>query len=404
MHSQGGEFLRASMGICDIAIVGAGPYGLSAAAHLKAGGMDVRVFGECMSFWESHMPEGMLLRSPWAGSHFSDPRSQFTLNAFKLVNGNHLSAPLPLRRFIDYGRWFQRCAVPHVDSRKVARIEFEPRGFRLLLEDGEPVTSRRVVVAGGILPFARKPLEFSNLSAAHASHTSEHRDLVEFRGRRLIVIGAGQSALETAALLHQMGTEVELIVRAPAIRWLHQRPSLHRWPVCALLYAWPDVGPAGLSHVIAAPNLFNKLPRALQDRLARRSIRAAGAAWLKARLQGVPITLNRTIRSATVSRSVVKLTLDDGSEREADHVLLATGYRVNIGLYRFLSELLTSIRQVDGYPVLDSAFGSSLPGLHFLGSPAAWSFGPLMRFVAGADFASRALAQGIMTKLRNARV
>jgi hypothetical protein len=171
------------------------------------------------------------------------------------------------------------------------------------------------------------------------------------------------------------------------------------------LYAWPDVGPAGLSHVIAAPNIFNKLPRDLQDRLAPRSIRAAGAAWLKPRLQGVPITLNRTVRSAIVSQDEVKLTLDDGSERRADHVLLATGYRVNIGMYRFLSaELLSSIRQVDGYPVLDSAFGSSLPGLHFLGSPAAWSFGPLMRFVAGADFASRALAQGVMTKLRNPRV
>lgn len=393
------------MGICDIAIVGAGPYGLSAAAHLKAGGMDVRVFGECMSFWESHMPEGMLLRSPWAGSHFSDPRSQFTLDAFKLVNGNHLSAPLPLKRFIDYGRWFQRCAVPRVDSRRVARIDVGPLGLRLILEDGELVTSRRVVIASGILPFARKPLEFSELSAAHASHTSEHRDLREFQGRRLIVIGAGQSALETAALLHEMGTEVEVIVRAPAIRWLHQRPLFHRWPVSALLYAWPDVGPAGLSHVIAAPNIFNKLPRDLQDRLAPRSIRAAGAAWLKPRLQGVPITLNRTVRSAIVSQDEVKLTLDDGSERRADHVLLATGYRVNIGMYRFLSaELLSSIRQVDGYPVLDSAFGSSLPGLHFLGSPAAWSFGPLMRFVAGADFASRALAQGVMTKLRNPRV
>jgi cation diffusion facilitator CzcD-associated flavoprotein CzcO len=351
------------------------------------------------------MPEGMLLRSPWAGSHFSDPRSQFTLDAFKSVNGNHLSAPLPLSRFIEYGRWFQRCAVPHVDSRKVARIDVEPLGFRLILEDGELVTSRRVVIASGILPFARKPLEFSSLSAAHASHTSEHSGLREFQGRRLIVIGAGQSALESAALLHEMGTEVEVIVRAPAIRWLHQRPLFHRWPVSALLYAWPDVGPAGVSHVIAAPNIFNKLPRDLQDRLAPRSIRAAGAAWLKPRLQGVPITLNRTVLSAVVSQGGVKITLDDGSEREADHVLLATGYRVNIGLYRFLpAELLSSIRQVDGYPVLDSAFGSSLPGLHFLGSPAAWSFGPLMRFVAGADFASRALAQGIMTKLRNSRV
>jgi FAD-dependent urate hydroxylase len=391
------------MASCDIAILGAGPYGLSAAAHLRAANNKVvRVFGECMSFWESHMPVGMFLRSPWAATHLSDPRGELTLDAFKSINGNHLSAPVPLDRFIEYGRWFQRRAVPDVDPRKVAAIEAESSGFRLTLEDGEVVKPQRVIVASGIIPFAWRPSQFRSLSPEFASHSSEHRDLGGFGGRRLVVVGGGQSALESAALLHEAGAEVEVIVRSPVVRWLHQNPLLHTWPVSALLYAWPDVGPAVVSHVVARPSLFRQLPGKLQDRLGPRSIRPAGANWLKPRLQNVAITTSRSVKAAVPFGGHVKLILDDGSERVVDHVLLATGYRVDIGLYPFLSgKLLAAIRRINGYPQLDSGFESSVPGLHFLGAPAALSFGPLLRFVAGAEFASLALTRKILGKRAN---
>src|ERR1700740_2451196 len=101
---------------CDIAILGAGPYGLSAAAHLAAAdGLDVRVFGEPMSFWEKHMPKGMLLRSPLAGSQRPDHYRALTLQAYAGTSGNHITYPLPLDRFIDYGRWFHSRAVPNLD-------------------------------------------------------------------------------------------------------------------------------------------------------------------------------------------------------------------------------------------------------------------------------------------------
>ena len=381
-------------------IVGAGPYGLSAAAHLNASeGEDIRVFGECMGFWERHMPIGMFLRSPWAGSNLSDPNSKLTLDTFKSVNGSYLSAPIPLDRFIDYGRWFQRQAVPHVDPRRVSRIEAESEGFQLTLEDGEVFSARRVIVASGIVPFAWKPPQFKDLSPDVASHTSEHQDLRHFAGQKLAVVGGGQSALESAALLREVGAEVEVIVRAPVVHFLQTKPLLHTWPVSALLYAWPDVGPAGVSHLVAAPNWFRSLPRRWQDKLGPRAIRPAGAKWLIPRLRNVTITTSRSVESATHTGNELRLSLDDRSERRVNHILLATGYRVNIGLYSFLSEkLLAGIRQVEGYPVLDSHFESSIPGLYFLGAPAAWSFGPLMRFVAGADFAARALTQKIRRK------
>src|SRR5262249_36337922 len=131
---------------CDIAVVGAGPYGLAAAAHLLAAGFDVRVFGETMSFWERQMPVGRLLRSPREASSSADPAGAFTLDRYEASIGVAATRPVPLERFVDYGRWFQREAVPDVDPRRVVRLKTGPGGFRLELEDGEHVVARRVVL------------------------------------------------------------------------------------------------------------------------------------------------------------------------------------------------------------------------------------------------------------------
>ena len=388
---------------CDVAIVGAGPYGLSTAAHLgAANGLDICVFGQPMSFWEQHMPKRMLLRSPLAGSHLSDPSRNLTLQAYAGIAGNHLHYPLPLHRFIEYGRWFQTQAVPRIDQRRVSRVEKNGGGLQLTLEDGERWKARRVIVAAGIEPFAWHPQEFKHLPRAAASHSCEHRDLSQFAGKKVVVIGGGQSALESAALLKEEGAEVELLVRAPFVRWLWRQKWFHTFkPVARLLYAPADVGQAGLSHLVARPNLFRRLPRPIQNRWARRAIRPAGAGWLKPRCESIRMTTGRVVNSAAMTGEQVTLRLSDGTERRVDHVLLATGYRVDISRYPFLSRgLLESIRRIGGYPWLDSGFQSTVPGVHFLGAPAAWSFGPLMRFVAGADFASRAVARGILGTAR----
>ena len=387
------------MAKCDVAIVGAGPYGLSAAAHLRAAnGLDIRVFGEPMSFWERHMPKGMLLRSPLAGSHLSDPSRSLTLQAYQKKSGKQVTAPLPLYRFTDYGRWFQSQAVPDLDRRKVSLVEKNGTGFQLTLEDGESWKARRVIVAAGIVPFAWHPSEFSHLPFTLASHACEHCDLSRFAGKRVAVIGGGQSALESAALLNETGAEVEVLVRAPFVRWLWRQKWFHTFrPVARLLYAPPDVGQAGLSHIVARPNVFRRLPRSLQDRWGKRAIRAAGAAWLNPRCAPIRISTGTSVVSASPVAEQVVLKLSDGTERRVDHVLLATGYRVDVSRYPFLSgRMLESMRRINGYPQLDSGFQTSIPGLHFLGAPAAWSFGPLMRFVAGSEFASLAVTRGIL--------
>lgn len=392
---------------CDATIIGAGPYGLSAARHLRTiKGLEVRVFGEPMSFWEQQMPVGMLLRSNWTATQIASPGSTLSLDAFQKATGADFYMPVPLDRFVQYGQWYHQQAVPDVDRRHVCRVEGGPNGFTITLQDGEIVRSPRVVVAAGIGSFARRPAEFDHVPPELASHSSVHRDLGTFAGKKVLVIGGGQSALESAALLQENGAQPEVISRSQTIHWLqgwlsktlHHRSGLF---VRNLLYAPTDVGPAGLSQLMARPDLLNRLPRGLRDKLWKRSVRPAGAGWLVPRLKDVPLRLGRSVVSAAVLGERVKVRLSDGTERAVDHVLLGTGYRVDISKYEFLSpKLKESIACHNGYPKLRPGLETSVAGLHILGAPAAWSFGPLMQFVSGTNYASPALLRCIVSQTR----
>jgi FAD-dependent urate hydroxylase len=385
---------------CNVTIIGAGPYGLASAAYLRAAGVESRVFGEPMSFWEKQMPVGMCLRSNWGASHIADPKHELTLDAYCRENGNHVGKPIPIERFIDYGRWFQRKAVPNVERKTVVEMGSEANGFKIRLEDGEQFRSRRVIIATGISSFTSRPTEFSPIPSALASHTSEHSDLRKFRGQRVAIIGGGQSALESAALLKESGAEVEVIVRQPQLNWVGLHAKLHRLGlISSFLYSKRDVGPAGISRLVAAPHVFRLFPRGFQNRTAYRAIRPAGAGWLRPRLTEVPISLGRRVISAKEQGSRVRLQLDDHSERLVDHALLATGFRVDVSRYGFLGpSVVKQLKTVNGYPVLKRGLESSIPGLHFIGKPAAWSFGPLLGFVSGAEFASTEVLRHIANR------
>jgi NADPH-dependent 2,4-dienoyl-CoA reductase/sulfur reductase-like enzyme len=377
-------------------IIGAGPYGLAAAARLRAAGAEARVFGRAMEFWAA-MPRGMLLRSSWEASHIGDPDGAHSLDAYEGWRGSALPRPVPLDAFVGYGRWVQARAVPQLEDRRVERIDRAGGGFRVRMEDGETLRARRVIVAAGIAAFARRPAVFANLAPEQASHVSEHRDLSAFRGRRVLVIGGGQSALESAALLHEGGAQVQVIARAPRIHWLHGdtvRGTLGA--VQRLAYTREDVGPPGINRIVSAPRLLRAIPEPLRGWISRRAIRPAGSQWLRPRLRDVPVHAGRSVVRATAGGRTVHVTLDDGSRRTADHLLLATGYQVDATRYPFLApDLLRGLRQVGGYPVLSDGMESSVAGLHFLGAPAALSFGPLMRFVSGSHYAATRLARAI---------
>jgi FAD-dependent urate hydroxylase len=347
------------------------------------------------------MPVGMLLRSNWTATQIADPGDCLTLERYQAACENRVSLPVPLDRFIQYGTWYQQRAVPNLDRRSVTLVERDSDRFRVRLEDDQALMARRVVIATGIGSFVWIPPPFRDLPPSVASHTSSHRDFGNFARKRVIVIGGGQSALESAALLHESGAEVEVLARTHHIHWLQGATSRllhHRLgkSVNRVLYAPTDVGPAGISQLMARPDLVRSLPRAVQDRLRKRAVRPAGARWLVSRLSNVPIRLGRSVVSAAVTGDRIRLRLDDQSEEVADHALLGTGYRVDISLHKFISpKLRAAIDSVGGFPVLGRGLETSVPGLHILGAPAARSFGPLMQFVSGTKYTSRALLRCI---------
>ncbi len=343
------------------------------------------------------MPRGMCLRSNWGASHIADPKKELSLDSYCSDTGTPCPKPIPLNRFVDYGHWYQGRAVPDLDRRMIHRIEADARGFKVITSDEETFTSKRVVIATGIDAFASCPPAFSEIPSALASHSSAHDNLGKFKGRSIVVIGAGQSALESAVLCREAGAEVEVIARQDNLNWVGMHPRLHHLgPISRLLYSNRDVGPAGISRLVAAPHLFRMFPHWFQDPVTYRAIRPAVAGWLRPRLTDLPITFGRQVTSAIAIGSQLRLKLDDHTERLVDHALLATGYRVDVSRYQFLSDaLLKRLKTAIGYPVLGRGLECSVPGLHFLGKPAAWSFGPIVGFVSGAEFAAKELVRSV---------
>jgi cation diffusion facilitator CzcD-associated flavoprotein CzcO len=383
---------------CDVVVVGSGPYGLSAATHLKNKGLDVRAFGRPMEFWDKKMPAGMLLRSPRPASNLSDPSARYTLDEYEKAVGKSPAHPVPLETFVDYGKWFQRQAFPALDSREVTRVEKVPGGFRSVLEDGESIRSKKVVVAAGVAAFQRIPSEFRPLPSELLTHCYSGFDVPSFKGRKVTVIGAGQSALESGALLHEAGADVEIVMKLDGLRWIGQHPWLHQMgPISAMMYSKHDIGPAGISRLVAYPQVMRHVPLGLRNKIGKRAVRAAGSQWLKPRLKDVKVRYSQFVTSTKAIGSRAQLTLRDGSVIDTDHVMLGTGYAVDISKFPFLApDLLRTIAIAEGYPVLADGFESSQPGLHFIGAVAARSFGPLMRFVTGADYAVKALTRKLV--------
>ena len=385
---------------CEVVVLGAGPYGLSTGMFLKSRNIEVRVFGEPMDFWATKMPKGMLLRSPREASSIADPENAYTLEAYEAASGTKPVAPLPIETFVRYGRWFQQRLGSVVEPRIIEEVRQSNGGFSVTFQDGEAIRSKRVVVAAGIGVFRRKPQVFRDVPAQLVSHCYEGRELAEFTGKRVAVIGAGQSALESAALLHEAGAQVELIAKIPALRWIGRHKWLHQLgPITTMLYSKYDVGPAGISRLVAYPRVVSQIPLPLKDKIRVRAVRPAGSRWLPPRLVSVNISTGRFVQSARALGNEIELKLDDDSERRVDHVLLGTGYDVDISKYNFLApELVGSIQRLNGYPDLSRGFASSVPGLHFVGATAARSFGPLLYFVAGTEYAGRELASYIAAR------
>jgi predicted ATP-grasp superfamily ATP-dependent carboligase len=382
-----------------IAVIGAGPNGLAATAHLRDAGFTTICFGEPLQSWAERMPAGMLLRSRWRSSHIANPGRRLMLDDYQAAGRRAIgSSPISREDFIDYGRWFARQVVPDLDSRRVVLVtRATGGGFRLTLDDGEELAVSRVVVAAGIQPFAHCPEPFTSLSGSVRSHAYDYGDLAVLAGRRVAVIGGGQSALESATLLHERGADVEVLCRAEELRWLS--PEIRSADTTRA--AWPrlqppptDVGGRAVGWIAAAPDAFRRVPARWHEVISHRCIRPVGAAWLRPRLAGVPVTLGVRVQAVRERGGEVTLALDDATTRRVDHVLLGTGYQVDVGRYPFLAaELVAELQIRSGYPILGPGLESSVAGVHFMGAAAARTFGPVMRFVVGTWYGAPAVTR-----------
>ena len=386
-----------------VAIVGAGPYGLSIASHLRAQGIPFRIFGRLMDSWSAHMPKGMMLKSDGFASNISNPDGNFTLKQFCAERGieySDLGLPVRLDTFVQYGFAFKDRQVPELEERLVVSVERLRRGFALQLDNGETVKAERVILAVGITHFAYIPSELAHLPQEFLSHSFRHHDLEPFKGRQVVVLGGGASATDVASLLHEKNVDVTLVTREQLK--FHARGGTNNrrswWQ--RIRNPQSGLGPGLRSRFFAdAPLVFHYLPQGFRLKTVRTFLGPAGGWFVKEKVIGrVPLMVGFTPTGAEVEDGKVRLLLraKDGTERKmfADHVIAATGYKVDVKRLTFLNpEIRSQIKAVDGAPVLASTFESSVPGLYFVGIAAANSFGPVMRFAYGASFAARRIAQ-----------
>jgi thioredoxin reductase len=393
----------------ETAIVGAGPYGLSIAAHFRRQGIPFRIFGRPMDSWLNHMPKGMMLKSDGFASDIYDPEKAFTLRQFCAERGIKYAdtgVPVQLDTFSAYGLAFRDRMVPELEDKLVASVDRAPGGFLLRLEDGETFQARKVVLAVGITHFEHVPENLAHLPAEFFSHSARHREVEPFRGRSVVVIGGGASALDLAGLLREAGADVQMVSRAAELHF-HSQPTgkpCSWWQ--QVRHPQSGLGPGTRSRFYAdAPGAFHYLPEGLRLYIVGKALGPSGGWFIRDKVIGkLPLHLGCTPQGAEVHNGKVhvKVRVADGSQREfvTEHVIAATGYKVNLERLKFLNpEIRSKVKTLKGAPVLSSNFESSVDGLYFGGVSAANSFGPVMRFAFGAGFAARTITSALAKSL-----
>ena len=386
----------------EVAVIGAGPYGLSIAAHLAARNIPHRIFGKAMETWATQMPRGMMLKSDGYATGLYDPARSFTFERYcreRNIPFANLGIPPRLEDFVDYGRAFQRKLVPHLEDVTVNSLERDDSGYRLRFETGAPCFAQAVVVAAGISHFAVLPRALSDLPQDLVTHTSQHHDLGTFKGRKVAVIGAGASAVDVAGLLHEAGAETHLIARGCQIPF-HSKMRLPRPLYDQLRNPSSKIGPGWRSVFFTRlPHLFRHLSEERRLRIVRTYLGPAPGYFMRDRVIGkVAVHYGLEVVQAKPNASGVLLTLasNSGEKREfrADHVICGTGYKSELARLPFVGDsLISQISAVQGTPILSANFESSVDGLYFVGAIAANTFGPVLRFACGAEFAAPRVAR-----------
>jgi FAD-dependent urate hydroxylase len=390
------------MAISDVLVIGAGPFGLSISTHLRNRGIEHTIVGRPMNTWRNHMPLGLFLKSEPYGSAIHAPVAGYNLASYAKLHGlddyKDRVGPLSLDRFLGYADWFTEQLVPDIQDLTVTNVVPTGQGFKVEFAEEVPAFVRQVIVATGVLPYAYLPPELSGHSPDLLTHSAVHARLDQFGGRRVAVIGAGQSSLQTAALLHEAGADVQVVARRRQLSWEEPVPQILRLadrimrPPTQLCEGWACA-------FYVSPDAFRLMPPTLRTHKALTTFGPKGAWWLRDRVEGVlDVLTGHRITSAEPHGSGMRLHLD-GPERstvDADHVIAGTGFKVDVKKLKFLSEeIQAALETRANCPLVNRAGESSVPGLYFAGTPAMVSLGPGVRFIAGTYHTSAQLARSV---------
>lgn len=395
--------------LVDVVIVGAGPYGLSLAAHLGARGANFRIFGTPLATWRFAMPGGMMLKSDGFASNLSAPKEGSRLRDYcrsRNLPYHDTAIPVPLEDFVQYGLDFQRRFVPGLECVDVRSVEKLGETFRVILENSEELEARRVVLAVGITHFAHTPKVLTGPSTSMVSHSSQHSDLSNFSGKRVAVVGAGSSAVEYAVGLSRAGAESMLIARSEAIRFSSPLGSSVRPLAKRLRHPSSGLGPGWRSRLSCdIPDAFRYVPTKWRMEFVRRHLGPMSPWRLKEELaSNVRVMTGTEVAAIDVDGEQLRIETNgtvptERSEIRVDHVIAATGYRPDVSRLTFLDPgTASSLKTVGGSPALSRSFESSVPGLYFVGVAAADTFGPLMRFMHGSTFTATRLASALVAE------
>jgi cation diffusion facilitator CzcD-associated flavoprotein CzcO len=393
-----------------VAIIGAGPYGLSIAAHLRSLGIQYRIFGVPIDTWARHVPAGMLLKSDGFASSLSDPDGKGTLANYCSDQGipyHDTDIPVKVDTFVDYARDFQQRFVPDLQENQVVSVDKDGDLFTIGLDNGDTLTADLVVSAVGITHFGRMPDELKSLPASLVTHSSAHHDLSGFAGQDVTVIGGGASAVDVAVFLSEWGATTSLVARSSKLKFAGAPSGKPRTRWEEIKAPSSGLGPGWRSWLCQnRPGLFRFLPGDFRVKVVKRHLGPASGYPMKARMEaGVTTLLGTHLVSASEENGRVKLVLrgPDGArtERVTDHVIAATGYSPDVDRLQFISERVRrGIRTHAGMAVLNGSFESSVDGLYIVGPAAANSYGPLMRFMVGAEYVAPLVAGRIARRAR----
>lgn len=381
----------------NVVIIGAGPYGLSLACHLRARNVEFRILGSPMRSW-LNLPKGIALKSFDFATNIYTPKRTDRFVDYCRERGIDTSEPLDIAVFTKYGLWAQEELVPDVEELQVCHLEKKGESFWLELSNGDFIEAGRVVVSVGLPYFKHVPEELEGLPLELVSHTSDIRDYSLFRGKSVAVVGAGQSAIEAAALLHESGAKTQMLIRGAGL-WFAGKMPEHR----SLAERFKDpnsvAGPGRLNWFLekAGRNAYF-LPERRRVRLVKRHLGPFGTWWLKDQIAGkVVVHPGTTILGACNQGERLSLRVrDENGDREivTDHVIAGTGYKPDVERIPFLApELAARLDRIEKTPRLSRDFESSVPGLYFMGPITMFNFGPLVRFVCGAEFTAPAIAK-----------